>query len=160
MSLVCFTRRRSVVKLFFFLMIRRPPRSTLDRSSAASDVYKRQQQINENAKLLCWHHVIPEMNHNELVGWRDERSDLAVLWLRSKDDYQRTSIRMDINKEITDKLTKGSFEIWSKGKSFAEKAFYLVHLGDWLSWYLSEERGVDPVEIKVIDYLKSELAKV
>mgnify|MGYP003379475553 CR=1 FL=1 len=28
---------------FFFLMIRRPPRSTLDRSSAASDVYKRQQ---------------------------------------------------------------------------------------------------------------------
>src|SRR5678810_463707 len=29
---------------FFFLMIRRPPRSTLDRSSAASDVYKRQQE--------------------------------------------------------------------------------------------------------------------
>ena len=27
---------------FLFLMIRRPPRSTLDRSSAASDVYKRQ----------------------------------------------------------------------------------------------------------------------
>ena len=30
------------VSFFFFLMIRRPPRSTLDRSSAASDVYKRQ----------------------------------------------------------------------------------------------------------------------
>ena len=30
--------------LFFFLMIRRPPRSTLDRSSAASDVYKRQRE--------------------------------------------------------------------------------------------------------------------
>ena len=30
--------------VFFFLMIRRPPRSTLDRSSAASDVYKRQCQ--------------------------------------------------------------------------------------------------------------------
>ena len=27
----------------FFLMIRRPPRSTLARSSAASDVYKRQE---------------------------------------------------------------------------------------------------------------------
>ena len=32
------------VLFFFFLMIRRPPRSTLDRSSAASDVYKRQAQ--------------------------------------------------------------------------------------------------------------------
>ena len=31
------------LKYLFFLMIRRPPRSTLDRSSAASDVYKRQQ---------------------------------------------------------------------------------------------------------------------
>ena len=30
--------------IFFFLMIRRPPRSTLDRSSAASDVYKRQRK--------------------------------------------------------------------------------------------------------------------
>ena len=33
-----------LVLFFFFLMIRRPPRSTLDRSSAASDVYKRQFQ--------------------------------------------------------------------------------------------------------------------
>ena len=33
------------LSFFFFLMIRRPPRSTLDRSSAASDVYKRQEQI-------------------------------------------------------------------------------------------------------------------
>src|SRR5678816_1565157 len=33
-------------KIIFFLMIRRPPRSTLDRSSAASDVYKRQTLTN------------------------------------------------------------------------------------------------------------------
>ena len=31
--------------LFFFLMIRRPPRSTQSRSSAASDVYKRQHHV-------------------------------------------------------------------------------------------------------------------
>ena len=35
-------RTQTVSILIFFLMIRRPPRSTLDRSSAASDVYKRQ----------------------------------------------------------------------------------------------------------------------
>ena len=33
-------------------MIRRPPRSTLDRSSAASDVYKRQQVSPQPA--TCW----------------------------------------------------------------------------------------------------------
>ena len=31
-----------VDEMFFFLMVRRPPRSTQSRSSAASDVYKRQ----------------------------------------------------------------------------------------------------------------------
>ena len=36
------SRSHSFLSVFFFLMIRRPPRSTLDRSSAASDVYKRQ----------------------------------------------------------------------------------------------------------------------
>ena len=42
-TVACLTLRCSwECSLFFFLMIRRPPRSTLDRSSAASDVYKRQ----------------------------------------------------------------------------------------------------------------------
>ena len=37
---------------FFFLMIRRPPRSTLDRSSAASDVYKRQAECRRAREFL------------------------------------------------------------------------------------------------------------
>ena len=40
--LLYYIRESPVARSFFFLMIRRPPRSTLDRSSAASDVYKRQ----------------------------------------------------------------------------------------------------------------------
>ena len=37
-------RVRERIVVFFFLMIRRPPRSTQSRSSAASDVYKRQEE--------------------------------------------------------------------------------------------------------------------
>ncbi|WP_460379399.1 hypothetical protein, partial [Staphylococcus aureus] len=40
--------------LVFFLMIRRPPRSTRVRSSAASDVYKRQ----FSASTLQYHHML------------------------------------------------------------------------------------------------------
>lgn len=118
------------------------------------------QQINENAKMLCWHHAIPEMNHNELVGWRDQRPDVAVVWLRNHDDYPRTAIRTDINKEIVEHYTQTSIQVLSKGKSLIEKALWLVHLGDWVSVYLAELRNVDPIEIKVIDFLKAELAKV
>eukprot|EP00657_Telonema_sp_P-1_P002048 TRINITY_DN14927_c0_g1_i1.p1 TRINITY_DN14927_c0_g1~~TRINITY_DN14927_c0_g1_i1.p1 ORF type:complete len:103 (+),score=35.21 TRINITY_DN14927_c0_g1_i1:67-375(+) len=38
----CVTTEGNTTHCFFFLMIRRPPRSTQSRSSAASDVYKRQ----------------------------------------------------------------------------------------------------------------------
>ena len=118
------------------------------------------QQINENAKMLCWHHVIPEMNHNELVGWttRDER--LAVLYFRNRDDLKKNQKRIDINKEIIANYTRTIIELYSKGNSFIEKSIYFVHLGDWISWFLSELREVDSMEIKVIDFLKSELAKV
>jgi len=118
------------------------------------------QQINENAKLLCWHNVIPEMNHNELVGWKDHRSDVAVLFMRNRDDYKRNAVRVDINKDIIGKLSDTVMEVYSKGNTLAEKMMYFVHLGDWITWYMSELHGVDSIEVDVIDYLKGELAKV
>lgn len=118
------------------------------------------QQINENSKALCWHHVVPEMNHNELVGWREKNESLAVLYLRNEDDYERNKIRMDINKEIIRQYAGDIIEVQSKGNTMIERALYLVHLGDWVSWYLAQLRGMDALEVKVIDYLKGELAKV
>lgn len=115
------------------------------------------QQINENSKMLCWHHAIPEMNHNELVGWRTP-GKYAVLFLRNETDYSRTQQRMNIAKNIITQYTKTIYEIWSKGDSHIERALYLVHLGDWVSYFLAELRKVDPVEVNVIDYLKAELA--
>lgn len=118
------------------------------------------QQINENAKLLCWHHVIPEMNHNELVGWRDQRNDLAVIFLRTGFEYPRNQVRTDLNKEIIGHYAGTVIEVRAMGSTSLEQWFYLVHLGDWISWYLAELRKVDANEVRVIDFLKSELAKI
>ena len=118
------------------------------------------QQINENSKMLCWHHVIPEMNHNELLGWRTNVNDLAVIYLRNKCDYERNQIRIDINKKVISKYTKNITEIWSKGDSLIENVLYHINLGDWISWYLSELNNVDAIEIDIIDFLKKELSKI
>ena len=117
------------------------------------------QQINENSKMLCWHHVIPEMNHNELLGWRTNVNNLAVIYFRNKSDYERNQIRMDINKKVISEYTNNISEIWSKGDSLIENSLYLINLGDWVSWYLSEMNNVDAIEIDVIEFLKGELAK-
>jgi glucose/mannose-6-phosphate isomerase len=100
------------------------------------------------------------MNHNELVGWTEKNENLAVIYLRNDDDYERNKVRMEINKDIIRQYAGEIIEITSKGNTMIEKALYLVHLGDWISWYLAELRGVDALEVKVIDYLKGELAKV
>ena len=118
------------------------------------------QQINENSKMLCWHHVVPEMNHNELLGWRTNVNDLAVVYFRNKSDYERNQIRMDINKNVISKYTENITEIWSKGNSLIENSLYHIHLGDWASWYLSEMNNVDAIEIDVINFLKGELSKI
>jgi glucose/mannose-6-phosphate isomerase len=118
------------------------------------------QQINENSKMLCWHHVVPEMNHNELLGWRTNVDNLSVVYFRNKSDYERNQIRMDINKKVIAKFTNNITEIWSKGDSLIENSLYHINLGDWVSWYLSEMNNVDAIEIDVINFLKGELAKV
>jgi glucose/mannose-6-phosphate isomerase len=116
------------------------------------------QQINENAKMLCLHHVIPEMNHNELVGWTEKNNNWAVLFLRNDNDYERTQKRIEINKEVISKYTDTIIEIYSKGNSVIERTIYMIHLSDWISMYLAEIRNVDATEINVINYLKSTLA--
>ncbi|MES2703700.1 MAG: bifunctional phosphoglucose/phosphomannose isomerase [Bacteroidota bacterium] len=116
------------------------------------------QQINENSKMLAWHGAIPEMNHNELVGWRDDAQDKVVIILRNDDDFEKVQTRMEINKKIIKKYTSNIIEIHSEGSSYWEKIFYFIHLTDWISVLLADLRELDATEVKVIDFLKKSLA--
>ncbi len=118
------------------------------------------QQINENGKMLCWHHVIPEMNHNELVGWRTKDERFAPIFLYGSDTFERNQTRIEINKTIMGKYTSNIFELKAKGNNHIERWMYLDYFGDWVSWYLSVERNMDATEVEVIDFLKGELGKV
>lgn len=118
------------------------------------------QQINENSKMLCWHHVLPEMNHNELVGWTEEHPDVYVLMMRSTDDYFRTQRRMDITREVVQRYTPGYYEIHSRGETQLQRSLFLIHLGDWVTWYIAEQKRIDATEVNVIDHLKGELSKL
>jgi glucose/mannose-6-phosphate isomerase len=119
------------------------------------------QQVNENSKQLCWHHVLPEMNHNELVGWELPRwlhDRCTVVWLRSRYEHPRTTLRFGINAEVIGRYTRQFVEIAPRGDSRVEELLYLLHFCDWVSLYLAELNAVDPTPVKVIDYLKNELS--
>ncbi len=120
-------------------------------------------QIAENAKALCFGHVLPEMNHNELVGWNTlhhQMQEMQVVFLRDRGDHQRVQIRMDLSRQILREYTPHLTEVWSEGKSLLARMFSLLYLGDWTSLYLAILHRVDPTPVRVIDHLKRELARV
>ncbi|MNJ88828.1 bifunctional phosphoglucose/phosphomannose isomerase [compost metagenome] len=118
------------------------------------------QQFNENSKELCWQHVIPEMNHNELVGWGGGDNRYACLFIQTGDLSIRNQKRFEISVERTKSKTDKIETITAKGETQVEKSIYLIHLIDWISLYLSDLKNGDPIEIEIIDYLKAELGKI
>lgn len=119
------------------------------------------QQICENAKMLAYSNVFPELNHNELVGWnqyKDLLKKTVVIMLHDKSDYRRTAFRMNVTKSIVEKYTSEVIDIESEGKSLLTRLFSLILLGDWVSYYLSILNGVDATPVEAIDFLKTSLS--
>lgn len=113
------------------------------------------QQLNENSKMLCWHHMFPEMNHNELVGWADMQNNTVVLAFHTAFDLTRNVKRFEFCKPIFEKRCKAVLELNAKGITLLEQSFYLILVGDWISCYVADLKGIDAVEVHVIDGLKA-----
>lgn len=118
------------------------------------------QQINENSKMLCWHHAIPEMNHNELVGWRNKNENLVPVFITSNNDYFRNTERVKYSQKIISEYVGEMVEMKAKGETYLIECLYLIHLGDWVSWYLADKKKIDAMEVDVITGLKEMLGKI
>lgn len=118
------------------------------------------QQFNENAKMLGWDAVIPEMNHNELVGWAGGTESIAAIILRTEDEHIKNAQRAELNAKVIAKYASDVLEIKAKGVSPIARTLYLIHLGDYISLHLSQMNGCDIMDIQVIDELKAQLDQV
>ncbi|KPK39411.1 MAG: hypothetical protein AMJ78_08555 [Omnitrophica WOR_2 bacterium SM23_29] len=116
-------------------------------------------QLAENSKALASSHVFPEMNHNEIVGWVNPKrllKDFVVVILRDKGEHPRVARRIEITKAIIKKKSK-IIEVRSKGGGLLSRIFYLIYLGDFVSFYLAILNDVDPTPVDTITYLKRRL---
>jgi glucose/mannose-6-phosphate isomerase len=117
-------------------------------------------QFAENSKALSSSHVLPEMNHNEIVGWAHPRELLksfTAVILRDKGNHPQVQKRMEITKEILQKDGIKIEEVWSKGEGLLARMFSLIYMGDFVSLYLAILNGEDPTPVKRIEYLKKRL---
>ncbi|MEE8336136.1 MAG: bifunctional phosphoglucose/phosphomannose isomerase [Candidatus Neomarinimicrobiota bacterium] len=114
-------------------------------------------QFNENAKMLAFNNDLPEMNHNEIVGWEnntDILGNISILWLTDKKDHKRTKLRQKITREIIGDLA-GDHEIISvDGDNTTERFVHLIHFGDWVSYWCALLHETNPTPVTKIDRLK------
>ncbi|MEW5701486.1 MAG: bifunctional phosphoglucose/phosphomannose isomerase [Candidatus Zixiibacteriota bacterium] len=130
-------------------------------SSGSTDVlaYRFKGQLCENAKVPAFANVLPELNHNELVGMDGYTGggQLALAVMRSADDTPRAGIRLDW---IVQRLSARGIPVVSLTASGANRLvrmLSLVQLGDYISYHLAIVRGCDPTPVAVINDLKSQL---
>jgi len=119
-------------------------------------------QLNENAKLLGHSGVVPELNHNEIVGWEKPgplEGRLAVLILRDAEDSPEVAIRLTITGEYAERGGARVVEADGGAAGRLARMASLVQFGDYLSLYLALSNGVDPTPIASIDELKRRLSE-
>jgi len=117
-------------------------------------------QFNENAKVPAFAASMPELGHNEVVGWSQGRGeDFAVIALRHGGEPADVAARFGPSIEIA--AASGAFtqEVWAHGRSPLARLLTLVQIGDLVSTYVGLARGVDPSPIDAIVRLKRTLAE-
>ena len=118
-------------------------------------------QFAENGKQLsCWR-ALPEMNHNEVVGWKhpaDLLERILPVFLRDPEDHPRIQLRLDWTRRFLSRHSGTTLEYWTEGGSWLERLLMLLLLGDYASVYLGLLNGEDPSPVAAIDELKTELS--
>jgi glucose/mannose-6-phosphate isomerase len=120
-------------------------------------------QLSENSKVLAYSSTLPEMNHNEIVGWgllKPVQRMVQVVLLRDSGDHARVQVRMEFIKEFIARYSSAPVELFAQGRSRLARILSLIHLGDWVSYYLALYNGVDPTPVENIDLLKEHLHKL
>ncbi|MFH2069233.1 MAG: bifunctional phosphoglucose/phosphomannose isomerase [Candidatus Omnitrophota bacterium] len=117
-------------------------------------------QIEENSKNLAFTGILPEMNHNEVVGWDcpvEALKRLSVIFLRDREDEPQVKKRFEITKGL---LQPRRFfaEVESKNSNRLARLFSAIVFGDWVSYYLALENKTDPTPVERITQLKKRLA--
>lgn len=133
--------------------------SAADVSSAVG--YRFKCQFNENAKLHAFHNVIPELNHNEIIGWESyDESKLQAKLINILDEtyHPQVKSRFKITAELASSGKMDVVNLSSSKNHLKVRLMDLIYLTDWITYYTAVLRAFDPTEINNINTLKERLA--
>jgi glucose/mannose-6-phosphate isomerase len=122
--------------------------------------YRFKCQLNENSKVHAFNHVVPEMNHNEIIGWesfKEKNLQTKIITILDKDYHPQVLKRFNIFTKIVSSNGVDALKLESSEKKRKVRIMDLIYLCDWISYYLAVLRGYDPSEIDYIRTMKKRL---
>ena len=117
-------------------------------------------QFNENSKVPAFWAQFPELNHNDIVGWRlsgSQRGRFVLLVVEQAGLDPRLSARVRVTKELLAEDFPEIVTLRAGGEHPLARIMSLVQYGDYLSCHLAELLGNDPLPVTRIDQLKAAL---
>ncbi len=125
------------------------------------------QSLNENSKMHAFNGDVPEICHNDVVGWDSltglkgskSKIDAIAIMLQLEDDNEEIKTRFGILRDIVRKRGGKSFDSPHAGESYLSRTVSMLYLLDYTTYYAAILRGVDPIKTPSIDLLKRELNK-
>lgn len=134
----------------------------------ATVAYRFKCDLNEYGKTPAFFNFLPELDHNEIVGW-NVLSDMTkehflLILLRVPDDHPRVQLRFDVTRELVagenfvDTFELGPLDLGPEGTTSLAHALAMILVTQMAAIYVGLAYGVDPGPVAVIEQLKKELA--
>lgn len=117
-------------------------------------------QINESGKQLAVWHTLPELNHHFLEGTLHPEGafeEFTVLMVNSSLYHKRNQKRFELTADIFEEQGAEVIEYHARGKGELEEAVELMQFGNYLTYYMAMQNGVNPREIPFVDRFKAAL---
>jgi glucose/mannose-6-phosphate isomerase len=127
---------------------------------AGAVAYRWKCQFNENAAIPAFASILPEADHNEVVGWDAAREQARFSYVSLEDpgSHARNALRSGLTAGIAEAGADPVIRVTARGRTRVERLVSLLLLGDLVSVYAAVLRAADPLDIPAIDGLKAALA--
>lgn len=116
-------------------------------------------QFNENSKQHAFYGYLPELNHNEILGWEGykPKMNFKLINILDEDYHLQVKKRFDLTSEMVRNAGAEIIDIISHEANAKLRLIDMIYLGDWATYYYAVMRGFDPTSIDSINYLKAHL---
>ena len=116
-------------------------------------------QFSEISKSVATMDTVPEMNHNTIEGLLFPSScNIHVIFLESDHTINRNKVRI---RETANIMKNYNFEIdiinMFENTSMLTNMWALIHLGDYVSYYLAMLNKIDPTPVNIIEKFKNNI---